>query len=351
MNKNNLINNILSIDNVKKNILVHYGLDDSSVEMVKFKDTDKQRAVYKVTFKGSSYCLKKVYYKEGDLLYVYSAMEWLYRNDILVPKLLPTLNKSRYINYNNMLFILTPWVNGEKCNFDNEEHIYLSIKTLAKLHKSSSNFIPISGSTPRKGYSNLNASLEKHYNQIIDSAKYANLYKDKFSKLFLSNLDPNFELAKLSLEISSSIKDSSLSKSLCHGDFVNKNIIIDIPNVWVIDFDKCQEDYSAKDLSYFLRRLLKRDKTNWNKELFLSIITQYMDIHPFSECDLKYILAYIIFPQKFWRISRDYYKNIKKCNKASFYTLLENAVSKSYEQLKFAHEVIYIFEKYYNVKF
>ena len=49
--------------------------------MIKFKDTEKQRAVYKIDYIDKSYCLKKVYYNEAELLFVYSAMEWLYRNE------------------------------------------------------------------------------------------------------------------------------------------------------------------------------------------------------------------------------------------------------------------------------
>ena len=34
----------------------------AEISIIKFKDTDKQRAVYKIDFKEKSYCLKKVYY-------------------------------------------------------------------------------------------------------------------------------------------------------------------------------------------------------------------------------------------------------------------------------------------------
>ncbi|MEG0134350.1 MAG: CotS family spore coat protein, partial [Clostridium sp.] len=95
---------------MKAFILPHYNLQFADVTMVKFKDTDKQRAVYRIDYKNESYCLKKVYYDESNLLYVYSAMEWLYRNDLNVPKLLSTNTNHRYISYMNMLFILTPWV-------------------------------------------------------------------------------------------------------------------------------------------------------------------------------------------------------------------------------------------------
>ena len=75
---------------------------------------------------------------------------------------------------------------------------------------------------------------------------------------------------------------------------------------------KCKFDFSAKDISYFLRRLLKRESTNWQIKLTTDILDMYMTENELTESDLKFIIAYIAFPQKFWKISRDYYKNIRK---------------------------------------
>ena len=344
---------VIDIDNIKTNILPKFFLKDSDIIMVKFKDTDKQRAVFKVTSNNQSYCLKKVYYDEKNLLFVYSAMEWLYRNNIKVPKLLPSSDHNRFIYLDNMLFILTPWVDGAKCNFDSLTDVRLSIKTLGKLHKCSKNFTPISGSAERIGLDNYYLSINKHFNEILETANLASTYNDKFSKIFLNNLDNNLSLAKLSLEISSSINTSDLNISLCHGDYVNKNILIDNKNndVWVIDFDKCKIDYSAHDLSYFLRRLLKRATTNWNAALTIDIINTYNKVNKLNDSDLKYILAYLAFPQKFWKISRDYYKNINKCNKNSFVALFTKGLDRSSEQLDYINNMIEIFERYYNIKF
>lgn len=49
---------------------------------------------------------KKVYYDESDLLFVYSAVEWFYRNGIRVPRILPACDGNRFVNYNNMFLYL-----------------------------------------------------------------------------------------------------------------------------------------------------------------------------------------------------------------------------------------------------
>lgn len=346
----NINDELLPIDELKNNILIYYNLENSSVINVKFKNTEKQRAVYKIEHSAQTYCLKKVYYNEENLLYVYSTMEWCYRNGINVPKLLPTITGSRYVKYKDMLFILTPWLNGEKCDFDNKNHVILSSKTLGKLHKYSRNFSPIDGSANREGFENYSESISKHFNQLLLSINNAHRYNDRFSKLFLDNIEDNLELAKLSFEVSSSIDLDNLSRSLCHGDYVNKNILISNNEISLIDFDKCKMDFSARDISYFLRRLLKRENTNWQINLTLEVLDSYITENELTDSDLKFIIAYIAFPQKFWKLSRDYYKNIRKCNKNSFISLMDKGLHKSKNQLDFTYELINTFRRYYNVK-
>lgn len=340
----------LSPEIIKQNVLPYYNLQNSKISVVKFKDTDKQRAVYRIDSNNKSYCLKKVYYNIYDLLYVYSALEWLYRHNIRVPKLLPTVANNRFVCYNNMLFILTPWIEGEKCNFDNLNHIIISVKRLSSIHSISQNFHPIWGSSLKEGYEDYYISTLKHFQDLLQASNEAFKHKDAFSRQFISNFDINIRLAKISLDIANNIKPSELSKSLCHGDYVNKNLIFpkDL-DPWIIDFDKCKMDYCAKDLAYFMRRLLKRENTKWDVDLALSILDTYNKTLNLTASDLRYLISYICFPQKYWRISRDYYKNIYKCNKSAFFTLLSNSISKTDYQYAFSLNIIDSVQKKFNI--
>lgn len=331
---------IILYSTIKETILPLYNLQDASIEQVKFKDTDKQRAVYKVTYNDTSYCLKKVYYDEGNLLFVYSAMEWFYLNNINVPKLLPTVTKSRFVKYNNMIFILTPWVAGIKCDFDNMDNILSSAKNLANMHKVSYNFYPIDGSTIKQGYDNIYISITNHFHKILTCYNNAiQSKKDPYSKLFLSCFESNSSLAKFSSDVSSSINFDNLTKTLCHGDYVNKNILFEDDKLWVIDFDNCCYNYISHDISYFLRRLLKRNSTRWDIQTAKDVITVYNDINPLNSDDAKYILSYLCFPQKYWRISKDYYSNSKKDSPSIYIEAMKNIVDKTASQLEFAKEL------------
>jgi len=129
---------------------------------------------------------------------------------------------------------------------------------------------------------------------------------------------------------------------------VNKNILFDSSKrLWVIDFDNCQIDYSVHDIAYFLRRILKRNTTSWDTKLTIDCLNCYEKIHPLSCDEYKYIYSYLVFPQKFWRISRDYYNNLHKCNENSFLTLLYNYVKNEDKMISFGYE----FGKYIEDKF
>ena len=296
--------------NIMKFVLPYYNLQDSVITIVKSKDTDKQRVVFKISSPDTSFCLKKVYYSVSELLFVYSALEWLYRNNVNVPKIIPTIKNGRYVEYNKGFFILTPWIEGERCDFHNETHVIKCAMSLAKLHNTTKNFIPIDGCSMKENYNDLYKYTLKHLEQLVELNIYASEKNDTFSKIFLEFYQKNLYLAEEALKISAKINNKNLSISLCHGDYVNKNIIFDNRNIpWTIDFDKCKKGYSAYDIGYFLRRYLRRDSILFNKTLAYNFLKEYNKINKLTPSDLQFIVSYIAFPQKFFKISKVYLKN------------------------------------------
>ena len=332
-------------------ILPEYDINFKSIEQIKLKETLKHRAVYKISNDTESYCLKKVYFNEEKLLFMYSAMQWLHQNSFNVPVLIKTKKGNRFVSYNDLIFILTPWVPGIKCDFDNMEHLIIASKNLALAHNASKNFFPIEGSYFKKGYDNLYISINKRFNKLLTCYNLANKKKDKFSKIYLEYFDNNIELARFATEVASTINSDNLTKSLCHGDYVNKNLLFDDKNIYMIDFDKCSCDYSMADLTYFLRRLLKRSDTNWDFATAKNIITTYNDNNKLSEDDIKYIMVYLAFPQKYWRVSRDYFASISKCNKKSSRESLLGTVSKTPNQIMMVEKFKVFFLDEFNIKF
>ncbi|MGL5634596.1 MAG: CotS family spore coat protein [Sarcina sp.] len=336
---------------VKNHVLPEYNIVNPTITQIKIKNTDKHRAVYKIHSNNFTYCLKKIYFNEQRLLFMYSSMQWLHQYGFNVPLLLQDKHGNRFVKSHNFLFILTPWLPGEKCDFNNIDHLLKAAENLGSIHAKTQNFSPIKGSEKKEGYSNLYISINKHFNKLLTCYNLANKKKDKFSKIFLEHFDTNIELARFALEVSSTINFNGLSKSLCHGDYVNKNLLIHENKISMIDFDKCVLDYSMVDLTYFLRRLLKRSETNWNFEIAKNIILAYDKKNPLNKEDIKYLMVYLAFPQKYWRISRDYFASISKCNKKNSREALITTVQKTSNQLAMVERFKIFFEKEYDITF
>jgi NAD-dependent SIR2 family protein deacetylase len=96
--------------------------------------------------------------------------------------------------------------------------------------------------------------------------------------------------------------------------------------------------------------LLKRDNTKWDLEIAINVLNRYTEIKPLTLDEYKYLISYLAFPQKFWKISRDYYNNISKCNKNSFVTLLNKSADKNEQQLEFITKLIQHVETKFKTK-
>lgn len=311
------------------NVLINYDIKVNNIENIKFKDTEKQRAVYKLETSKGIKCLKKVYYDEGTLLFIYSVIEWLNFKKILCPRLLSTKKGLKYVRYNNGLFILTDWIEGRKCDYENTEDIESAADNLARIHKYSSGFKPIDGSTIRVSKTDFYQSFNKHFMQLLELSNKAFIIKDKYSKLFLDNFDFYLRKAEDSLYLLTSINDNNIaSNSICHLDYVNKNLIYTPDNkIYVIDFDRCEMGAPVYDISIFLRRILKRKTTSYDFDIFKLAINSYENIRKLSKEEVVLLISILMFPSKFWKISRDYYKNRNICNKDAFLSLLKDLIS------------------------
>lgn len=343
----------MPVDELKNKVLCHYNFKIYEIHNIKFKNTDKQRAVFKVKTDKGMKCLKKVYYDEGNLLFVYSVTEWLNIKNILCPRLIGTKDGHRFVKYNDHLFILTDWIEGRKCDYNNINDIIMMAKNLGKIHENSRGFKPIEGSVIKNFDKDYYLSPYKHFIQLLQFWNNALYINDPFSELYMENFDYNFKKAKESSDLLSSIDfstplgDDVSSSAICHLDYVNKNIIFTPRNnLYVIDFDNTRLDMPIHDICYFLRRILKRENTTWDFNVFFSAIQSYESVRKLSLNEYNVILAILMFPQKYWKTSRDYYKNRKICNPAPFINVMRKISKQNDAHDRFCEELkLYINSK------
>ena len=137
---------------------------------------------------------------------------------------------------------------------------------------------------------------------------------------------------------------SEEEKSFCHHDFTYHNILINDDNeVSIIDFDYCKREVRAFDISNFMIKVLKR--RDWNFEIAKLIIDNYNEVSPLEEDEYMVLYAFLMFPQRYWRICNRYYYNEVNWVQNTFNKKMEELIQERENFEKFMKE----FKEAYNI--
>ncbi|MGM9973147.1 MAG: CotS family spore coat protein, partial [Clostridiaceae bacterium] len=123
------------------------------------------------------------------------------------------------------------------------------------------------------------------------------------------------------------------------------NIIIDSEEkINVIDFDYSKREIRIFDLSNFMIKVLKRN--HWDIKIAIDILEAYNETSPLIEKEFKVLYAFLLFPQRFWRLANRYYYNEVNWGQNTFIRKLEGLIE---EQEKYV-EFLQNFKEAYNIK-
>ena len=133
-------------------------------------------------------------------------------------------------------------------------------------------------------------------------------------------------------------------KIFCHHDYTYHNIIIDQENkVNVIDFDYCKREVRTYDLSNFMIKVLKR--VNWNIEYAKIILDAYNSVNPLLEGEYRVLFAFLVFPQRFWRLSNRYYYNEVNWAQSTFNKKIDELIDEQEAYLKFIEDFKQLYDQ------
>lgn len=304
--------NLSDLDFITNHILTHYDLEVKNVEIIKIKDSDKERAIYKVKTPHLNYCLKKVYYSVHDLEFVLYLMGYLKNNGLHVPEIVLTKQQKSFVSHDHVLFFLMTWIDGTRCDYDRKNDLKLISENLAEFHLRGKGFDYLPLTTSRYNYFNwqtdfLNktAKLIKFKERIYNNYQFSAVHEP-----LLSVLDLEYTMAHKSIHLLEAVdfqyllKKSVVENHYCHLDYVNKNLYIHGEKVFMIDFDRSKLDIPLHDVSSLLRRVMHRDNTNWDFSIAKHILDTYTQIKHLNSEEKKAILAFLIFPEKLYKETR-----------------------------------------------
>ena len=284
---------------------------------MKILELKPKRGVYHaITDKGDK-CVKKLNYGQQKAVFVYGAKEHLINNGFpYVDKCDLALNDDPFATVNDDLYTVSSWIRGRECDFHNIDEVKVAAKTLARMHECSKGYDPPENSTLKTDIGRWPKTMEKRiksFDKMRDMCRKKNSKTD-FDMAYLSNMEYYKNLAKQAVDIINESDyfvlsaEAEESKVFCHHDFTYHNIIMgDDSNVYVVDFDYCKREIRAYDISNFMVKVLKR--VDWNMEFADAILESYNEVVPLKDNEYRVIYAFLMFPQRFWRLANKYYYN------------------------------------------
>ncbi|ERI94805.1 spore coat protein, CotS family [Clostridiales bacterium oral taxon 876 str. F0540] len=321
---------------------------------IEIESIKPNKGVYLLKTNKGMKCLKKINYGTQKLLFVYGAKEHLIKNGFpRVDRYSLNIDGNPYALVNEDIYTLSEWIEGRECDFYNNEDLILAAKNLAYLHIASKGYEPPENSKLKSDlgrWPHLMDKRIKSFEKMRDMARKKSI-KQSFDLNYIKSIEVFKDLGKRAMRVLESsnymefcrIADEEMG--FCHHDYTYHNIIMDNENnVHVIDFDYCKKEIRAYDLSLFLIKVLKR--MDWNIEYAKLIIDAYNEVSELREDEYRVLFAFLLFPQRYWRLANRYYYNEVNWAQATFNNKIEELIEEQSNYNNFIEE----FKKMYGQK-
>lgn len=285
---------------------------------IRIESMKPNRGVYLLKTDKGKRCLKRINYGIQKLMFIYGAKEHLIKNDFpAVDKYELNTESEPYAMVNEDIYTLSRWIAGRECDFYNDEDLKIAAINLAKLHNASKGYEPPENSKLKSDlgrWPHLMDKRVKSFNKMRNMVRKKKNKKTDFDLKYMNNYEFFMTLGKRAYEILMTSEYMDLctiaeeEKGFCHHDYTYHNIIIGEDNtVSVVDFDYCKREVRTYDIANFIIKVLKR--RDWDINLAKLIIDSYNSVSPLEDREYRVLYAFLLFPQRFWRLSNRYYYN------------------------------------------
>lgn len=321
---------------------------------LKIESIKPNRGVYYLKTNKGNKCLKKIDYGIQKLLFVYSAKEHLISKGFTkVDRYCLNIEGNPYALVNEDIYTLSEWIEGRECNFHETEDLTNASQTLAILHEKSKGYEPPENSKLKTDLGRWPHLMEKRvrsFEKMRDMARKKG-NKAQFDLNYIKNYDFFKQIGLKAIKILNTseymnlCKKTEEEKGFCHHDYTYHNIIIDSENqVNVIDFDYCKREVRVYDLSNYMMKVLKR--CDWDIKYAKLIIDSYNKISPLEEYEYRVLYAFLLFPQRFWRLCNRFYYNEVNWGQSTFNNKIQELIDEREKFNKFIDD----FREMYNQK-
>ncbi len=321
---------------------------------IKIENIKPNKGVYQLKTNKGVRCLKKISYGTQKLFFVYGAKEHLYNNGFKnIDRYYLNTEEKPYALVNEDIYTLSQWIDGRECDFHSDDDLILASRALAKFHLASKGYEPSENSKLKSDLGRWPHLMEKRiksFDKMKEMVRKKRNHKTEFDLNYIKSMDYYKVLGQKALEVLNQsnyyniCRTSEEEKSFCHHDFTYHNIIVDEKNeVSIIDFDYCKREVRAFDLSNFMIKVLKRRE--WDFEIAKLIIDNYNEISSIEDDEYMVLYAFLMFPQRYWRICNRYYYNEVNWVQNTFNKKMEELIQEREKFENFMRQ----FKEFYNI--
>ena len=213
-------------------------------------------------------------------------------------------------------YTVKDWYIGNECCLKEKNDIFMASQNMALLHK---NLLGIKKDEAYScaGTDDILDVFNRHQMELRRIRNYIKGNKDKneFKIALLKVFPMYFEQGKKAVDMLTGGSYEEYSRrvekegQVYHGSYTYHNIIKCSDGFATTVFDKCAYGMQLLDLYYFLRKVM--EKNEWNSAYGNAVIKGYESIKPLDDIERNILGIFLMYPEKFWKLS-SYYMNGKK---------------------------------------
>lgn len=258
-------------------------------------------------------------------------------SNLLIDSLFRTKENKLYSeNDSSENYYLREFYSGKDCDLLDKYNCICAIQNLAKLHNAMEGFIPPETASC---YSqpDVRITLNKHTRELKRVRSYIRAKKQKnaFEVTYLRLVDSYYNRAVKAcdllqtLPLDEMLADSLERRLVCHGNYTyhSLSMLFGVPDYEVDSqsqinssflypcacitsgFEKASQGLPVTDIYHFMRKVM--EKNEWDCSLGMAMLNSYISVRPLDGPSLKLLYILFLFPEKFWKITNQYFNNRK----------------------------------------
>lgn len=305
---------LVDLSQLAKNVLLNYNIIPESLSLIQ---NNGLKTLWKVMVDNRYFCLKRLKHSLEKATFTVNAQIHLFSNGRKVPEVYRNNLAEPITVYDEQLFVLYQWVDGQDLNFSNPADLAVALGGLAEFHRSSFGYNPPAdakissklGRWPRQYESMRNRMLK--WKDVSTTEPTRPAYQ-----MYLKYIDPIIDLANLALEMLNNssyhlLTDCEFSESsMCHQDYGEGNVISTPDKVYVIDLDGITYDLVIRDLRKIIGKRMEK-RGSWDESQIKTILKSYEKYNPLTLQEKEILSIDLLYPHWFFGKVKNLFKKNK----------------------------------------